>query len=411
MTVPSISVSVHDRYSPEVRDRIVAKLRTVSAMVDGGTYRLLNPVHLRALAQITAAAPVLSFYMQLTPERRLGRAWHSTFSSMAATMLRRIGDRRERAAAQAELDRIEQALQEELPVLGRGVVFFASRAIGLWYQIAVSVPLPDGVHWAARPYIRPLARTRDEHDRFVLAVLSQEQSRFFISQIGQVEEAFRVKGQDTRGILADRAARDRRDVIITEALKNEARVLAHAAELVLTEFQGRYLLLASGAPELRAAVLEHLPKEVQHHLGADFAVEVHAGAAEVAAAAEPAQRAVEEREEIATVQRIRDQGPQRAAWGVQPTLDALRVGRVMTLAVDDQFAKPGARCGNCAGLWAIVPARCPACGSAAIEAVEDVVELAIEQALEERSALELVRSAAARQLLAEPGPMAGLLRW
>jgi hypothetical protein len=44
--------------------------------------------------------------------------------------------------------------------------------------------LPDGARWTQRPYIRPLARTRDEHDRFVLAILSQEQSRFFISQIG-----------------------------------------------------------------------------------------------------------------------------------------------------------------------------------------------------------------------------------
>jgi peptide subunit release factor 1 (eRF1) len=57
------------------------------------------------------------------------------------------------------------------------------------------------------------------------------------------------------------------------------------------------------------------------------------------------------------------------------------------------------------------PARCPACGSEAIAAVEDVVELAIEQALEERAAAELVRSAAARQLMTGPGPMAALLRW
>jgi hypothetical protein len=411
MAAPSISVSIHDRYSPEVRDRIVEKLRTSGAVADSGTYRLLTPAHLRLLAEITAPAPVLSFYLQLTPERRVGRAWRSTFSSMATAFLHRIGDRRERARAQGELDRVEQALREGLPVLGRGVAIFAGRAIRLWHQIAVSVPLPDGIHWAVRPYIRPLARTRDEYDRFALAILSQEESRFFISQIGQVEEVFRVKGQDMRGILADRVPSDRRDVIITEALKNEARVLAHAAELVLVEFEAHRLLFASGAPALRTAVLDHLPKEVHHRLGPDFAVEVHAGDAEVAAAAEPAQRAVEQREEVATIQRIRDTGPHAAAWGVQPTLGALRVGRVMTLAVDDEFAKPGARCGNCAALWATAPECCPACGSAAIEAIEDVAELAIEQALEQRGTLEMVRSAAARQLLAEVGPMAALFRW
>jgi hypothetical protein len=40
-----------------------------------------------------------------------------------------------------------------------------------------------------------------------------------------------------------------------------------------------------------------------------------------------------------------------------------------------------------------------------------VVELAIEQTLDEDSAIELVRSAAARRMLAPIGPLAALLRW
>jgi len=56
-------------------------------------------------------------------------------------------------------------------------------------------------------------------------------------------------------------------------------------------------------------------------------------------------------------------------------------------------------------------AKCPVCGSDAIEAVVDVVELAIEHALEQRSDLEIVRSSAARRLMISIGPMAALLRW
>jgi peptide subunit release factor 1 (eRF1) len=131
----------------------------------------------------------------------------------------------------------------------------------------------------------------------------------------------------------------------------------------------------------------------------------------LAAAAEPAQRAIEAREEVATIERLVDLGPGRSAWGEQPTLDALREGRVMTLAVDDMFCKPGARCGNCGGLWAAWSPNCPACGSGALEMVTDVVELAIEQALEQKAALEIVRSSAARRLMTSIGPMAALLRW
>jgi peptide chain release factor subunit 1 len=76
MSIPSFSVSVQDRYTPEVRDRILEKLQASASAVDDTAYRMLTPAHLRALAEIDSAdAPVLSLYLQLTPERRAGRAW------------------------------------------------------------------------------------------------------------------------------------------------------------------------------------------------------------------------------------------------------------------------------------------------------------------------------------------------
>ena len=84
----------------------------------------------------------------------------------------------------------------------------------------------------------------------------------------------------------------------------------------------------------------------------------------------------------------------------------------MTRAVDDTFCKPGSRCKNCGALRVVtgVP-NCPVCGSDLIEDVADVVELAIEKAPKKKSALEIVRSSAARRLTASIGPMAALLRW
>ena len=45
MTVPSLAVSVHDRYTPEVRDRIPGKLD--GSIKETEAYRLLTPTHLR----------------------------------------------------------------------------------------------------------------------------------------------------------------------------------------------------------------------------------------------------------------------------------------------------------------------------------------------------------------------------
>ena len=342
---------------------------------------------------------MVSLYLQLSSDRRVGGGWRTYLASLSDSVLKPIAEHRRRELLQEEFDRIETVLDNELPALGRGAAFFTCRKLGVWRQIAVSVPLPDSVHVLPRPYLRPLVRTRDEHDRFVLGVLSEEMSRFFISQIGQVEEVFLVRGQGVRETFRDHGPKDRPHVMATEPLKNEARILAHAADLVLQQFEGRYLLF-SGAAELRTAVIDFLPKAVQQHLGVEFSVEVHLPPAAVAAAAEPASARSKSAKNLSPCAAgARRAGPTRSAWSVQPTLDALRVGRVMTLIAEDSFARPGARCGNCGALLEPPVQRCPVCESEAVEVVEDVVELAIEHALDERSALEIAAQWAARQLM------------
>jgi hypothetical protein len=408
MDIPSLSVDRHDRYTPAVRDRVAEKLRTP---LSDTAYHVLTPGLLRTLTEtVSRERPVLSLCLQLTPERSFGGIWRTFLASMADATLKPIDDRRTREALREEFDRIEQAMHAKLPVMGRGVAFFTCRQIGLWRQLAVPLPLPDGVHRGPRPYLRPLVRTQNEHDAFVIALLTQELSRFFVSQIGQVQEVFEVRGVTMRRMLTDHGPKDRYDGGVLQAIRNEAHILAHTAEQVLTHYQGRYLLLAE-AEDLRAAVIHDLGKDVQQRVGAEFSADIHARPSEVAAAAEPAQRAIEEREEVATVQRLLDAGPQRSAWGVQATLRALWEGKVNTLVVDDMFARPGGRCRECAALLEAQRDRCVVCESAAVEPVEDVVELAIEKTLDEDGAFEMVRSAAARQLLARVGPMAALLLW
>ncbi len=408
MAVPTVSVNLHDRYTPELRDKIVDKLRTAPSEA---AYHVLTPPLLRELADaVSKNGPVLSFYLQLTPERRVGGAWRSYLSAMSDAMLRSTEDKHTRKTLQEEFARIQQAMEEELPALGRGVAFFACRSLGLWRQIAVPLPLADGAHQGTRPYVRPLVRTRDEHDRFVIAVLSEELGRYFVSQIGQIEEVLQIRGANMRRMLTDHGPKDPHDDRVLEHIWIEGEVFAGAIEQVVARYQARYLVLAE-AEDLRLAVIRHLHKELQQRIGAEFPAELHARPAEMAAAAEPAQRAIEEREEVATVQHLLDAGPQRSAYGIEPALRALWERRVATLVVDDMYAAPGARCRTCAALLQTARESCPVCGSETIDGVEDVVELAIEQTLDEDGTFEMVRSPAARQMLTRIGPVAALLRW
>jgi hypothetical protein len=126
MSIPSLLIGGHDHYTPEIRDKILEKLRAAS--LDETAYQMLTPARLRALAEIEATgATVVSFYMQLSPDRRLGGAWRTFFSSLCDATLKPIEDRRQREELRGELDRIGQALEAELPALGSGVAFFSSQ--------------------------------------------------------------------------------------------------------------------------------------------------------------------------------------------------------------------------------------------------------------------------------------------
>lgn len=83
----------------------------------------------------------------------------------------------------------------------------------------------------------------------------------------------------------------------------------------------------------------------------------------------------------------------------------------MILTVDDAFSARGARCKTCNALLPDAVNRCPYCDGAAIETVSDVVGLAIEAALEQKAALEMVRSSSARRSMAQRAPIGALFRW
>ena len=87
MSIPSLSLGGHDHYTPEIRDRILEKLRAAPS-ADGTAYQMLTPARLRALAEIEATgAAVVSFYMRLSPDRRLAGAWNTILSPAEAAVL------------------------------------------------------------------------------------------------------------------------------------------------------------------------------------------------------------------------------------------------------------------------------------------------------------------------------------
>jgi peptide chain release factor subunit 1 len=407
MKAPAVAIDVHHALTPELRERIIDDIRT---RIQEPSYRLLSPEQLRELARLdTGGPPLVSLYLQLTPERRVGRAWHSAFSALAH-QISHLLDKKERAAVEADLGQIERALSDQLPVLGRGVVFFVCRERGIWRQIALPIPLPDQVRFASRPYLRPLLRGWGRHDRMLIALLSRQQSRFFTTHLGNIEEIYRVKGQRIRGMLTDRVPRDRRDAVATQVLKDEAKALASMAEMISHEFETSHILL-SAPPDMSAAFCDHLSRASLDRV-APFEVSIHASPAEIAAAAAPVQQQVRKRAERQVVDRLCEAAPGAVSTGTQETLDCLRDGRVLSLVADDSYAARGMHCRQCRGLFEPPQiAACPRCGSAELEPVDDLVEAALQQALDQKAAVTFIRDPDCRKAFTAMTPLRAWLRY
>jgi hypothetical protein len=391
--------------SPELRDTLIRELRQRTSSPG---FHYLDAGHLAELAAIESPeAPILSLFMELTPEMRAGDGWQIAFKDLARQATEAGNGTFPAGAVRRELDRVEEALNRGLPRTGRGVAFYACEPLGLFRQFGLAIEPPTLTYVDRRPYVRPLARIRDEHDRFGIVLLSQKNHRFFFSQIGLVEEVF---GLDGREILTDDyQSKDQRQDKQQEYRKEQAQRAAHATTLLSEQLDVRHIIYAAPT-DMEAHYLDALDQATRSRVSAAFACDIHASPAEVATKAEPVQREVEEREELETVAQVRELLTTRAVGGLQETIDMLNQQRVQTLLLDDAHRIPGGVDRETGMLTTATTGNHPMTGNP-VTPQEDLFELMVEAALAQGASLELVRSPAARQKLQAFGPCAAILRF
>ena len=389
--------------SPDARDGLLAELRRRTSTPG---FHFLSSDHIQRLNDARSEnGPIVSLYMELTPEMRIGDSWEIALKDLRSRAVEQAGGHTKEV--EAEFDRVEAALRTSLPRTGRGVAFFACKGLGMFEQLGTAIALPNEVQIGQEPYVRPLARIRDENDRFVIALVSAHKSRFFFSQIGLVEEVFDLAGEEMA--ITDFASKDQRQDIKADLKKDQAQKSAHALELISKAMDARHVVYSCAA-DMEKDFLEALDQPTRQRVAAEFSCDVNASTAEVADAAEPAQREVEAREEIETIQKVRELLSSRAVAGLADTLDMLNQQRVMTLVVDDEARMAGGVDRESGMLTTETSGTYPATGGE-IEREADLVEAMLDRAMAQGASLELVRSERAKEALSEHGPAAAILRF
>ena len=396
------------KLSPQERE---ALLDQFEQMAYDMPFNLLTPRRLRELAAIESEeVPIISVYLDLSPQFRIKRAWLTAYKTMAHEAVEKITDRKRARKVEAELERIQRALIQMVPDLGRGVALFVSEPLGLWRQMALPVPLPNRIEVGKRPFLRPLFRTQDEHDRYVVVLLDKRRARLFVSQIGYTEEVAdlyeETPNRHDQGGWSQMHIQRHHDAHVLW----HASAVAYATMLVIDQFQARYLLV-SGTPEVLVEYREHLPAPAAQRYAGEFELPIIATTAEITAAIEPLQREIEAREEVATLQRLQEAAPiGRGTWGLESTFQALNEQRVMTLVVREDFQAMGAVCTNCGILTAEIEDVCPACGGR-LEIFPDAVDIALERAVDQDAALEIVCSQPGKAMLEQARPIGAIFRF
>jgi hypothetical protein len=365
----------------------------------------------RRLRDVEADRPlVVSCYLDTSGRRRprhpeLVRAAEQVARSVRADADRLDLDKEERCSVEADLD---DFLRGVAGLVDRGttreLISFSCRSLGLDEQLRMPVPLGDRGAIGRRPLLLPLESALAGDVPIGLVLTDRERSRIALRQLGELEELAEVvdtvPAQTSGGGWAQaRLARHADD-----AAHHHAKRAAEAAYQAFRGVDGLELVLAG--PEsavrdlagcLRPELAERVVAELRLPVGASRA-ELSQVLAEVAA-----ERASVRNGEL--VRHVTEQaGSPTVAAGLGPVLEALRRRRLATVLAAARMTSPGATCPGCGQL--ALALECPSCGTAT-EALDDVVEPTLEEAMRQGATVVVVPDSA----LGTVGGVGAVLRY
>ena len=353
--------------------------------------------HLRRLAQIKPErGRVLSVILNLDPaEFATPPARSTAVTSVLTKAAHRIEeadglDHDERSALREDVERVREALMaSDLAQNGtRAVAVYACKPADLLEVVRITRPVESTVVLDRSPYLEPLVAEAHE-ERWCVLLVNRRNARFFVGDGGSLEETDRVEddvhSQHDQGGWSQ--ARYQRGV---EKEKDDH--LVHVADVAFGAYKERgFDRLLVGAPDELVGDLEQkLHPYLRERIVARLHLDVENSSVEDVRAA--ANAAIEdwrrhvEREALDRLAEGVGRGG-RGAAGLAGVLQALNEQRVETLLVGETFHSAGGRDPETGMLYPGDHGP----GDQELERCENIVEPAIEKAIEQSARVIKVR--------------------
>jgi peptide subunit release factor 1 (eRF1) len=337
---------------------------------------------------------VLSVYLNLDPSefptQRDRKIEIESLLDVAERALRDDGlphDQREEL--KRDVERVRAWFDREFDASGaRGVVLFASSAIDLFEVLRLGRPIRSEVTIDDSPFIEPLAGMPGE-DGYGVLLINRQVARILAGGPDRMREVIGLADDVHRWHDQGGWSQARYQRGIQKEVKDH---LKHANEELFKLFKrGLVQRLIIGSPnEMRGEVEHTLHSYLRDRIAGWLDIDVRARAADVAAEA----REVVERDERDRERHWLDRlqaglaRSERAVSGLAPTLDALNEQRVEALLVADRFRAEG-YASPAADFVSATPGNSPT--GEELQHRDDVVESAMERALEQSAEVIVVR--------------------
>jgi peptide subunit release factor 1 (eRF1) len=354
---------------------------------------MITAEDLRELAWATAGTDlVVSFYLNVDRRERTAihcsEVTHQLVREAAAHASDRALPREVIEKLRLDLDRIIQHVgAERRPDRARGLALFACDDRQLWRAFVLPTPVPDLVRVGRTAYLRPLGELIVNNPRAGVALVDRERARFFVVELGAIEELDPVLNE-----MPDGERRHGHHGPSTQKAAN-FKLAAAAIETLANERKLDKLLIGGPSEDVRAHI-RYLSSEAQKCLvGHVHHLMMTASPDEVLSQARETLRSVLDAERSVLIGELTERvGPGGLATvGIDETLDALYRKAIRTLILDQSMSSAGWRCQGCGRLFRVA-GPCPECGDQG-ECTCDLGESALEETLRQHGDIAILERA------------------
>lgn len=362
----------------------------------------------RELASFRGRRPVVTCYLDVDGRRLIRPA--DVVDELERLIRARVHHQTAPPAPEADLERIRRHVANGFDRHGvRGLVMVSCQEPDLWEVIPLSVPVRSDLHVHEAPAVSQLESVVQQYEPIGVLLVDSQRARMLVFHLGELVDH------------SERLDRLPRDVDAARGSEYGDHIERHTAELVHQHLRRAaevafevhrdigYTHLALGGPaQILGEVESHLHPYVRDRVVARLELPTTASPAEVRDAVLEVETQIERRREAEAVGRLREEvgAGGRGVAGLEDTLEALAARRVERLLVSHGYRAPGWRCPSCRCLATRGPS-CPVCGTP-MTLLDDVVEEAVEDALEQGCQVEICIDNADLDVL---GRIGALLRY